>query len=585
MCGIFGIVGSKRKELGRTLLKGIKRLEYRGYDSVGMAALDKGKIKVKKAAGAVDKADKKLNFSELKGHIGITHSRWSTHGGVTDFNAHPHQSCDKNITIVHNGIIENYEEIKSDLIKKGHKFRSETDSEVIAHYFEEKIKQKPIKQACVDFLKEIEGTFAVLMMKNDEEKIYALKRDSPLVLGICEEYNILGSDIYAFSDRTDKAVFFDNDEFAVIEKDKYQFYDTKGKKITKKIQTFVWEQEESLKEKYPHFMIKEIMEEPRVVKRLLMSLKTDQKDNFNKFIDMIIKAEKVIFAASGTSYHAALLGVYYFHRCSDVCGIEAQALIASEFEHFANVDSNTLVIAVSQSGETMDVIEALKFAKKRKAKIASMVNVPYSSIQRMSDISLQVLAGQEICVAATKSFVNQVTLLLSIAKEFGFKINLDTLSERIEEMLAKKDEIKKIAKKIYKNKDLYVLGRGLSYPVAREVALKIKEISYIHAEGMMGGELKHGTIALIEKGTPVISLISNKDYDMLSNTKEVEARGAKIIKVTNEFDGDIKINTSNDGKFGVLAAIFGQLLTYYMALELNLPVDKPRNLAKSVTVK
>jgi glucosamine--fructose-6-phosphate aminotransferase (isomerizing) len=233
----------------------------------------------------------------------------------------------------------------------------------------------------------------------------------------------------------------------------------------------------------------------------------------------------------------------------------------------------------------MDVIEALKYATENNAKIASIVNVPHSSVQRISEVSLNILAGQEICVAATKSFVNQVTLMLAIAKEFGFKINLDTLAERIEETLKKKEEIKNIAKEIYQRKDIYVLGRGLSYPVAREIALKIKEISYIHAEGMMGGELKHGTIALIEKGTPVISLISNKDYDMLSNTKEVEARGAKVIKITNELEGDIKINTSNDGKFGILATIIGQLLTYYIAYDKKLPIDKPRNLAKSVTVK
>jgi glucosamine--fructose-6-phosphate aminotransferase (isomerizing) len=233
----------------------------------------------------------------------------------------------------------------------------------------------------------------------------------------------------------------------------------------------------------------------------------------------------------------------------------------------------------------MDVIEALKYAKKHNAKIASIVNVPYSTVQRMSEISLNILAGQEICVAATKSFVNQVTLMLAIAKEFGFPINLNNLSERIAEVLELKDKIKKIGEEISDKRDIYVLGRGLSYPVAREMALKIKEISYIHAEGMMGGELKHGTIALIEKGTPVISLISNLDYDMISNTKEVQARGANTIIISNELDSNIKIHTSNDGKFGILATIVGQLLTYYIALNKGLPIDKPRNLAKSVTVK
>jgi len=323
------------------------------------------------------------------------------------------------------------------------------------------------------------------------------------------------------------------------------------------------------------------MEEPIVVKRLLFSLKTEQKINFEKFIDLMRKAKKVTFVAAGTSYHASLLGVYYLHKC----GIEAQTIIASEFEHFIGVDKDTLVIPISQSGETMDVIEALKYATKHGAKIASIVNVPYSTIQRISEISLNIFAGQEICVAATKSFVNQVTLMLAIAKEFGYNVNLENLPQRIEEVFTMKETIKEIAKTLFKQKHLYVLGRGLSYPVAREIALKIKEISYIHAEGMMGGELKHGTIALIEKGTPVIGLLNENDYDMRSNLKEVAARGANVISISNKLKGDIMISTSNDGKFGILASIVGQLLTYYLARELKLPIDKPRNLAKSVTVK
>lgn len=328
-------------------------------------------------------------------------------------------------------------------------------------------------------------------------------------------------------------------------------------------------------------MIKEIMEEPKCANRLLRSLETDQRETFQKFTGLMRKSGKITFVAAGSSYHASLLGVYYLHKC----GINAQALIASEFEHFVGVDKDTLVIAVSQSGETMDVIEAIKYAKKNSAKIVSIVNVPYSTLQRMSEASLNIAAGQEICVAATKSFTNQVTLLLAISKEFGFKVNLETLPDRISSVLAMKGKIKEIAEQISGERDIYVLGRGLSYPVAREIALKIKEISYIHAEGMMGGELKHGTIALIEKGTPVISLISNSDYAMLANTKEVEARGAKVIRIANEADCDIKLSTSNDGKFGILAAVAGQILTYYMALQKGLPIDKPRNLAKSVTVK
>jgi len=579
MCGIFGVVANKN--ISSLLLNGIKRLEYRGYDSVGMAISSNDIIQIKKGAGEIDKINEKLNFLELNGTCGMAHTRWSTHGKATDNNAHPHHSKNKEIAIVHNGILDNFQHMKKNLEKKGYNFLSETDSEVIAHYFEDKLKNKNIKEAIKDFFKDAKGTFAVLLINKNENKIYAIKRDSPLVLGILKDKMILASDVYAFSNLTNKAIFFDNDEFAVVSKDDYTFFDKNGKKVKKKIKEFKWEQNESKIKKYKHYMIKEIMEEPLVTKRLLLSLENEQKKPFDSLVRLIKKSRKTIFVASGTSYHASLLGAYYFHKC----GIDVQALVASEFQHFATVDKDTLIIPITQSGETMDVIEALKYCKERKAKIFSIVNVPHSTIQRMSDDSINIEAGQEICVAATKSFINQALLMLKIAKEFGFKVNLDNIDKEIQKVLDKKNEIKKMAEKIYNKKDLYVLGRGLSYPVAREIALKVKEISYIHAEGMMGGELKHGTLALIEEGVPVISLISNRDYGMVSNTKEVESRGAETLIVSNELKGDFNIKTENNGKFGLLATIFGQLLTYYIALKKGLPIDKPRNLAKSVTVK
>ena len=578
MCGIFGVAA--RENVAPLLLKGIKRLEYRGYDSVGIAILSDD-VYVKKGAGSIDDVDKKLNFSKLDGKIGIAHTRWSTHGIANDINSHPHQSLTKKITIVHNGILDNFLTMKKNLEDKGYKFVSETDSEVIAHYLEDKLKTKDIKEAIKDFIKESKGTFAILVINRGDDKIYAIKRDSPLVLGILDGKIILASDVYAFSDLTNKAIFFDNDEFAEVSDSGYKFFDKQGKERKKTIKVFEWDQDESKIEKYEHYMIKEIMEEPLVAKRLLVSLENDQKEMFDKLVSMIKKSRKVLFIAAGTSYHASLLGAYYFHKC----GIDAQTLVASEFQHFATVDKDTLVIPITQSGETMDVIEALKYCIDRKAKVFSIVNVPHSSIQRMSDASINILAGQEICVAATKSFINQSILLLRIAKEFGYKVNLDNISDEIQAVLDKVDKIKSLANEIYDKPDLYILGRGLSYPVAREIALKVKEISYIHAEGMMGGELKHGTLALIEEGVPVISLISNQDYDMVSNTKEVESRGANTLVVSNELPGDFMIDTENDGKFGLLATTFGQLLTYYIALKKGLPIDKPRNLAKSVTVK
>ncbi|MCM2324951.1 MAG: glutamine--fructose-6-phosphate transaminase (isomerizing) [Candidatus Woesearchaeota archaeon] len=569
MCGIVGI-NSKNEFYVRDAIKRLKRLEYRGYDSFGYAY---GSSLYKKTGHIV------VPSSDDKTKRIIAHSRWATHGGVTDANAHPHVY--ENVTLVHNGIIENYQELKDLYLRKGHKFLGETDSEVAAHYFAEKLKEKDMINACSDFIHDIKGEFAILVLVKGDQNIYALRRDSPLVLGVGTDMNFLGSDIYAFSDATNMAIFFENDEFAVVGNDSFQFYDKHGKKISKEVQTFRWEQEESMLQNYDHYMIKEIMEQPKVVKRLLFSLDTEQKEKFHEFTAEMKKAKKIIFVGAGTSYHASLLGVYYLHRC----GKAAQTIIASEFEHFIDVDEDSLVIALSQSGETMDVIEALKYAKARGARIASIVNVPYSTVQRMSVISLNILAGQEVCVAATKSFTNQVALMLALAKEFGYKVNMESLPQQIQSVLERSGSVKDMAMGLKDNEHLYVLGRGLSYPVAREIALKIKEISYIHAEGMMGGELKHGTIALIEKGTPVIGLVSGKDNAMLSNLKEVGARGANVITISNEAAGDIRLETSNDGKFGILASIIGQLLAYHIANAKGLPIDKPRNLAKSVTVK
>ena len=577
MCGIIGIV-SQEYISSKEIIKALKRLEYRGYDSVGYA-LNDGTIE--KDTGQISLFLEKMKDKKFK--TGIAHTRWATHGGVSKENAHPHSDCSNNIMIVHNGIIENYLDIKDELLKKGHVFRSETDSEVIAHYFEEKLKNTDIKKAILDFMKEARGTFAVLMIKKGENKIYVFKRDSPLVLGIGEKEFYLSSDIYGFSDKTDKAIFFNDNEFAIVGED-YTFYDIDGNIIEKEVKEFEWGFFEEKKEEYEHYMIKEIKEEGKAVRRIINSLNNEQHKKIIKLNEMIKNAKKVCFVASGTSYFASLLGVYFLNRVN----IESQAIIASEFKHFIKIDEKTLVIAISQSGETMDVLKALKFAKEKKAKIASIVNVPYSSVQRISDLSLEILAGQEICVAATKTFINQVSLLLYLANLNGLNVNLDTLHARIQETIDNNEnKVEALAKTLCKKRDIYVLGRGFTYPIAREIALKLKEISYIHGEGMMGGELKHGTLALIEKGTPVISLISYNDHEMISNTKEVEARGARVITISNkkETEPDFYLRTSKDEKFAITATIIGQLLAYYIAREKGLPIDKPRNLAKSVTVE
>ncbi|MCJ7450829.1 MAG: SIS domain-containing protein, partial [Candidatus Nanohaloarchaeota archaeon QJJ-9] len=360
----------------------------------------------------------------------------------------------------------------------------------------------------------------------------------------------------------------------------YEVYSKNGEKKEKEVKKFDWTQEEGEKEEHDHYMIKEIKEQPKVAKRLLKTFKTSQKKDLNRFLDLIEDHEKVIFTSAGTSYHASLLGVYYLQKA----GVEAQALIASEFQNYERVDEDTLVIAVSQSGETMDVLEAIEFSKEKGGTIASIVNVPHSSIQRKSKESLEIHAGQEVCVAATKTFTNQVLTLTKIAERLGMDSNIAGISEEIKEVIERnEEEVKELAKELSDKEDIYVLGRGTTYPVSREIALKLKEIPYIHAEGMMGGELKHGTLALIEEGTPVISLIPQESDEIISNVKEVEARGANSLRISS--GSDRFYLPENPSSFALSSTTIGFLLAYYIAKEKGRPIDKPRNLAKSVTVK
>lgn len=579
MCGIVGIA-SKNEFTSADLIKSLKRLEYRGYDSFGFAA---NSGHAEKFVGEIDTS--KINDVSMS--TAISHTRWSTHGGVTKENAHPHNDCNSELFIVHNGIIDNYQELKNKLIEGGHKFRSQTDSEVIAHFFEEQLKANDMKEAAKAFFKIASGEFSVLLIRKGDEKIYAFKRGSPLVLGLADGMNILASDIYAFSDKTNRAVFFNENEFAIVSPDSYELYRYIGGDLmpqTREITTFEWQKGEEVLRNYDHYMLKEIMEEPVAAKRLINSLEHEQKEKLSELKKMIEASKRVVFVAAGTSYHASLLGVYFLNKA----GIEAHTIIASEFKNFTLLDENTLVIAISQSGETMDVIEALHGIKAKGVKIASLVNVPYSTVQRMSKVSINICAGQEVCVAATKTFVNQVVALLYLASLFGYNSELQRFPGLVEQLLSQQDKIRSIASQLKNHKDIYIMGRGFSYPVAREIALKLKEISYIHAEGMMSGELKHGTLALIEKGTPVIALMPEGDGHILSNTKEVESRGARIIAISNNSHEDyetIKIPAEGKASFSILAAIAGQLLTYYIAKEKGLPIDKPRNLAKCVSVK
>jgi glucosamine--fructose-6-phosphate aminotransferase (isomerizing) len=578
MCGIVGIVSSEPFSVKGELLPRLSRLEYRGYDSAGYAT--SGGL-VKKSVGEISRLVALAGSEEAR--AAISHTRWATHGGVTEGNAHPHSDSAGDVFLVHNGIISNYAELKEELAGMGCRFAGETDSEVVAHFFSERFSRgDSFGDAAREFMRRAEGTFAILMLRRGEDRIYALKRDSPLTLGILGSGFVLASDIYAFSDKTGRALFFDDDEYAVVDAQGYHFFGRDGKPVEKEVRRFDLSSHEASKEQYAHFMLKEIHEQPEAAERLIASLSGEQAGKLEKLAQLARSANRVIFTAAGTSYFASLLGVYFLNKR----GVMAHTLIASEFENYMYVDKDSLVIAVSQSGETMDVVSALKFARSRGATIASIVNVPHSTVQRMSSVSVDMNAGQEVCVAATKTFTNEVVVMLALASKFGFDSDLPSIPGKIRETIWRNEEkVKQLSGKISCKNDVYVLGRGLSYPSAREFAHKMKEIAYVHAEGMMGGELKHGTLALIEEGTPVFSLIPRDDSDMLANTHEVRARGAAVITVSGKDDADFPVPTGNHGVFSVLSVVIGQLFAYYVARERGLPIDKPRNLAKSVTVK
>lgn len=578
MCGIVGVNLLNDGNILDDLLMPLKRLEYRGYDSVGISTGDF----VFKDVGKVSELTNKIT-NEVIRH-GIAHCRWATHGGSTQINAHPHFNQDQTIHAVHNGIIENNEELKRYFERKGYYFLSETDTEIIPHYFDYyHLRQGlSIEHTIQKFFKDVEGTYAVLLSLKDDNTLYAFKKDSPLVLGVCDDRNIVASDIYSFIDKTNKAIFFGDKEYAIVCSDKFQFYNEHGNAIEKEICEVQGEPEGSMGE-YPHYMIKEINEQPRMVARLLTSLATEQQKTVATVAEHIANAKRIVFVACGTSYHASLVGGSILSEL----GYDVYNVIASEFDTFHKVDKDTLVFAISQSGETMDVVTVLNSAKEKGASVVSMTNVPFSTIQRQSIASINIVAGQEVAVASTKAFTNQVVVLLEIARVLGKNIDMLRLPENMQATINANDSIARaIAKKVRNHAHLFFIGRGLLYPVALEMALKLKEISYIHAEGMMAGELKHGTIALIDPDvhTPVIPLIPNNDHKMKSSAREVESRGAYVIPVTNSKEGVFLLPSSSPTEFALHAVIVGQLLSYYVALEKGCDVDQPRNLAKSVTV-
>ncbi|MBU0998588.1 glutamine--fructose-6-phosphate transaminase (isomerizing) [Patescibacteria group bacterium] len=590
MCGIFAYKGKARKLFPQFLCDGLLKLEYRGYDSSGIAFVSNQKIHIYKEIGEVKNLQKLVFKNDLSSKVGIGHTRWATHGRVTKKNAHPHLDCNKDIAVVHNGIIENFEIIKKDLIKKGHKLISQTDTEVIPHLIEEENKKnKNFTESAFKTFQKIQGLNAFVAI-NSKDEIVAFKNGSPLVAGILKEGYLITSDIPTISEYTDRLILIKDNEGIVI-KDNNIFKIKDGKIKKAKVSNIKIQKETSDKGKFKHFLIKEIYEEPDVIKRIAQN----STEEITEASDLIKKAVGTYFSACGTASHAGIAATYLF---SKIAKKHVNFSVSSEFEYFQHfLIPQSLLIAASQSGETIDTLEAIKAAKKHKSKILALVNVPGSSIERISDFSIHLNAGPEKSVLSTKSYIAKLSIFLLLAYKVadkykvGQKLLLET-SNKIRFFYKKEyiQKIKLLAKKLKNQKHIYVIGRGLNYATALEAALKIKESSYIHAEGFAGGELKHGVIALVEEKTPCIAIVANDDSKnaILSNTQELKARGAYIIGISpiNEKVFDYWLKVPDLKEASVIANIIPiQFLAYYLTLEKGLNPDKPRNLAKSVTVK
>ena len=588
MCGIIGYIGNQKAS--PMLLNGLKRLEYRGYDSCGIATVNSG-LQMRKDIGKVSEVDAKQKFSELEGTMGMAHTRWATHGGVTQQNAHPHTDCKNEIAVAHNGIIENYQELRTRLEKSGHVFKSQTDTEVVPHLIEALISEgNSFEGASKLALKMLEGNYALLILNNSERKLIASRKGSPLVLGVAENGFFVASDIPAFLDYTKKVMYLYDGDFVVLD-DKIKIYNLdENKTVERKIDSVDWDLEQAKKGEFDHYMMKEISEQVETIQK---AVKQD-KIVIDYITDEIRNARGVFLVGCGTSYHACLTASYVFSKVADM---HVNVVLASEFpyyEHFLN--ERSLIIAVSQSGETADLLEAVKAAKKKGCKIISLVNVMGSSLMRQSDRFLMLNAGPEICVASTKAYTSQLAILTLLSynlagKQEDGKKRLEYLWNVLYNLTSRnmRNKITELAGQLKNKNHIFLIGRGLQYPTALEAALKIKEVSYIHAEALAGGELKHGTIALIENGTPCIVFVSEAhEKEILSNAVEIKSRGGFMIGVSpnnNEiFDFWIKVPEANSEN-PIVQIIPMQILAYQLAVLRGLDPDMPRNLAKSVTVK
>ena len=609
MCGIVGYIGDKNAV--PILMEGLHKLEYRGYDSAGVAVYTKESIEVRKYKGRLSVLEEHLKKETLDGSLGIGHTRWATHGEPSDMNSHPHTNCSGDIAVVHNGIIENYMSIKSMLIDKGYTFRSETDTEVLAHYVDYFYKDD-LLEAVTKVLEKIRGSYAfAVISKREPDKIICVRKENPLIVGIGNGENFIASDIPAILNHTRRIYLLNENELAVIEKDRISFFDESGKEVGKEVFEVNWDIAAAEKGGFEHFMIKEIHEQPKAVKdtmtsRVLPDSAGIKLDDIKLTKEELQNFNKIYMVACGTAYHACMVGKYVIEK---LARIPVEVEIASEFRYRDPiVDEKTLTIIVSQSGETLDTLAALKEARRKGSRILSIVNVVGSSIARESHDVFYTWAGPEIAVASTKAYTTQLIAIyiiaLYMAKLKGtlkdgeiesIKDEMRRLPELVEETLKYKSTIQKFATHNSNARDIFYLGRGIDYAVALEGSLKLKEISYIHSEAYAAGELKHGTIALIEKGTIVLAVLTQDElYEkMVSNVKEVKARGAFVFALAKEGSTEVEkvadytlyIPKVSDILAPVVAVTPLQLLAYYMAVEKGCDVDKPRNLAKSVTVE
>ena len=612
MCGIVGYIGTKKAE--PILINGLLRLEYRGYDSAGVATIEKNGINVIKSKGRVAELEKVPAINSLEGTIGIAHTRWATHGKPSDENSHPHVDGKKNFAVVHNGIVENYHELKDFLSKKGYSFYSETDTEVIPnlidYYYEKDTKDddKKVLRAVVSACSDLKGSFALEIISSFlPEKMIVVRKDSPLVIGTTATENYISSDIPAILSYTKDFYLLNDYEYVVLSKNKAEFFDSNLKPIKKDLVNIDWNASAAEKDGYPDFMLKEIHEQPKSIRETIGSrLTSDGKctiEGLDLSKDYLKNLNRIYIVACGTAMHAGLATKALFEK---LCGIQTEVDIASEFRYRDPlIDEKSLVIFISQSGETADTIAALKLSKEKGAKTIAISNVIGSSITREADYTVYTHAGPEIAVASTKAYTSQVVLMTLMAINFAeilgkktdiiseLKADVLKLPSQVEDVLKNIDGVRNFAKQVYTEKDMFFLGRGIDYSAALEASLKLKEISYIHSDAYAAGELKHGPIALIEKGVTVISIMTDPALTpkTISNLQEVITRGAKTLVVTNQdlgdksFDNMITIPKTNPLISPILSIVPLQLFAYFISKEKGLDVDKPRNLAKSVTVE